>query len=132
MLGYPAERLNRGIAIIRKNCLFAGNEAGGQRLAILKESTKLKREITKLKKQLSELGDMRPGSLTRQSRSWDKEYWQISYTHRGRGRTGYVSDANYERVKAETENYKKFKELCSVLIDKSIEYAKLKDKETDS
>ena len=34
-LEYPAERLNRGIAIIRKNCLFAGNEAGGQRLAIL-------------------------------------------------------------------------------------------------
>ena len=33
MLEYPAERLNRGIAIIRKNCLFAGNEAGGQRLA---------------------------------------------------------------------------------------------------
>ena len=25
----------RGIAIIRKNCLFAGSEAGGQRLAIL-------------------------------------------------------------------------------------------------
>ena len=35
MLEYPAERLNRGIAIIRKNCLFAGSEAGGQRLAIL-------------------------------------------------------------------------------------------------
>ena len=34
MLEYPAERLNRGIAIIRKNCLFAGSEAGGQRLAI--------------------------------------------------------------------------------------------------
>ena len=31
----PAERLNRGLAIIRKNCLFAGSEAGGQRLAIL-------------------------------------------------------------------------------------------------
>ena len=31
----PAERLNRGIAIIRKNCLFTGSEAGGQRLAIL-------------------------------------------------------------------------------------------------
>ncbi len=31
----PAERLKRGIAIIRKNCLFAGSEAGGQRLAIL-------------------------------------------------------------------------------------------------
>ena len=31
----PAERLKRGIAIIRKNCLFAGSEVGGQRLAIL-------------------------------------------------------------------------------------------------
>ncbi len=31
----PAERLNRGIAIIRKNYLFAGSETGGQRLAIL-------------------------------------------------------------------------------------------------
>ena len=35
----PAERLNRGIAIIRKNCLFAGSEAGGQRLAILFAAT---------------------------------------------------------------------------------------------
>ena len=31
----PAERLNRGIAIIRKKCLFAGSEADRQRLAIL-------------------------------------------------------------------------------------------------
>ncbi|MGN0870837.1 MAG: transposase [Victivallales bacterium] len=31
----PAERLNRGVAIIRKNCLFAGSETGGQRLVIL-------------------------------------------------------------------------------------------------
>jgi len=31
----PAERLNRGVAIIRRNCLFAGSETGGQRLAIL-------------------------------------------------------------------------------------------------
>ena len=31
----PAERLNRGIASIRKNGLFAGSEGGGQRLAIL-------------------------------------------------------------------------------------------------
>ena len=35
MLEYVAERLNRGVAIIRKNSLFAGSEPGGQRLAIL-------------------------------------------------------------------------------------------------
>jgi len=70
---------------------------------------------------------MRPGSLTRQKRNW-----QISYTHRGRGRTGYVSDKNYEKVKLEIENHRKFKELSKILIDKSIEYAKLIDKENDS
>ena len=31
----PAERLNRGVALVRKNCLFAGSEKGGQNLAIL-------------------------------------------------------------------------------------------------
>ncbi|MCF6174386.1 MAG: hypothetical protein L3J71_01325 [Victivallaceae bacterium] len=75
-----------------------------------------------------ELGDMRPGSLTRQIRSWGKEYWQISYTHRGRGRTGYVSDKNYEKIKIEIENHRKFKDLCKKMIDLSIEYAKLTDK----
>lgn len=31
----PAERLNRGVALIRKNCLFAGSENGGQNIAVL-------------------------------------------------------------------------------------------------
>ena len=31
----PAERLIRGVALIRKNCLFAGSAKGGQNLAIL-------------------------------------------------------------------------------------------------
>ena len=35
MLEYVAERLNCGVAIIRKNCLSARSETGGQRLAIL-------------------------------------------------------------------------------------------------
>ena len=98
----------------------------------MKKSTKLKQEIENLKQEMYELGDMRPGSMTRQKRNWGKEYWQISYTHRGRGRTGYVSDENYEKVKVEIENYRKFKELSKILIDKSIDYAKLIDKENDS
>lgn len=31
----PAEQLNRGMAILRKNCIFAGCERGGQNLEIL-------------------------------------------------------------------------------------------------
>ena len=103
-----------------------------QRSFIVKKSTNLKKEIKKLKQEMYELGNMRPGSLTRQIRSWGKEYWQISYTHRGRGRTGYVSDKNYEKIKIEIENHRQFKELSKKLIDLSIEYAKLTDKENDS
>lgn len=103
-----------------------------QRSFIVKKSTKLKKEIKKLKQEMYELGDMRPGSLTKQIRSWGKEYWQISYTHRSRGRTGYVSDKNYEKIKTEIENHRIFKELGKKLIDLSIEYAKLTDKENDS
>lgn len=98
----------------------------------MRKSLKLKREITKLKQEMYELGDIRPGSLTKQIRSWGKEYWQISYTHRGRGRTGYVSDKNYEKIKTEIENHRIFKELSKKLIDLSIEYAKLTDKGNDS
>jgi len=85
-----------------------------------------------LRRTMYDLGDMRPGSLTKQIRSWGKEYWQISYTHRGRGRTGYVSDKNYEKIKIEIKNYRIFKELSKKLIDLSIEYAKLTEKENDS
>lgn len=88
----------------------------------------LRKKIEELKQQITNLGDMRPGSLTKQIRSWGKEYWQISYTHRGRGRTGYVSDENYERVKIETENFRRFKEWGMELVDLSLELAKLTDK----
>ena len=91
----------------------------------------LRKKIEHLKQEITNLGDMRPGSLTRQMRSWGKEYWQISYTHRGRGRTGYVSDENYERVKIETENFRKFKEWCLELVDLSVELAKLSDKKNN-
>ncbi len=97
----------------------------------MNKDQKIRRKIEKLKKQIASMDNMRPGSLTRQRRSWGKEYWQISYTHKGRGRTGYVSDENYERVKRETENFKKFKAWCAELVDLSIELAKLTDGESD-
>lgn len=89
-------------------------------------------KIGKLKEKVARLGDMRPGSLTRQSRSWGKSYWQISYTHRGKGGTGYVSNERYKEVKRQTENYRKFREMSLELVDLSIELAKLTDKEAAS
>ena len=98
----------------------------------MKKITKIRREIQNLKSEISEIGDMRPGSLTKQSRSWGKSYWQLSYTHRGKGGTGYVSEKRYEVVKEQVDNYRYFKEKCLELVDLSIKLAKLEDKELSS
>jgi hypothetical protein len=88
--------------------------------------SELRAEIKEVKRQIAKLGDMLPGSLTRQKRDWGKEYWQLSYTHRGKGGTRYVSEENYETVKSQVENYRKFRKLCKRLVDLSLNYAKLR------
>lgn len=88
--------------------------------------SELRSEIKNVKRQMARLGEMLPGSLTRQKRKWGKEYWQLSYTHRGKGGTRYVSEENYEAVKSQVENYGKFRELCKRLVDLSLEQAKLR------
>lgn len=98
----------------------------------MEKSKEIRRKIGRLNEKIAGIGDMRPGSLTKQVRGWGKSYWQISWTHRGRGGTGYVSNARYKEVKKQTENYRKFREMCLELVDLSIELAKLTDKETAS
>ena len=41
------------------------------------------RQIEKIKQDLTKLGDMRPGSLLVQRRSWGGQYFQQSNTHQG-------------------------------------------------
>lgn len=81
------------------------------------------------KKAILELGDMRPGHLSSQKRASGRnvrEYTQLSYTFQKRSRTDYVQPEDLERIKAEVENYKKFKELCERLVALSIEESKRK------
>ena len=98
----------------------------------MEKMNELRKKIGKLKEKIAGLGDMRPGSLTKQTRSWGKSYWQISWTHRGRGGTGYVSNERYKEVKRQTENYRTFRKISLELVDLSIELAKLTDKEAAS
>ena len=53
-------------------------------------------------------------------------YAQLSYTFKKQGRTDYVQPDDVDRVKAEIENYRKFKSLCERLVELSIEASKLK------
>ena len=89
----------------------------------------LEREIQTIKEQLAELGDMRPGSLSVQTRSWGGEYYQLSYTHQGKGRTEYVSEEKRKEVEKQIANYKAFRELTKKWVSLGIELCKLKSKD---
>jgi hypothetical protein len=69
------------------------------------------RRIEKIQEALTCLGDMRPGSLSTQTRSWGGQYTQLSYTHLGKGHTEYVPPERVKDVKRQIENYRKFKDL---------------------
>ena len=84
------------------------------------------RRIERIRENLSDLGDMRPGSLSVQSRSWGGQYAQLSYTHRGKGHTEYVRKGRLEEVRRQVENYRQFRELTSEWVDLAIELCKLR------
>jgi hypothetical protein len=86
----------------------------------------LEAEIARIKKSLSALGRMHPGSLSRQKRSRGEEYWQLSYSHAGRGHTNYIRPGDVPQVRRELKNYQKFRELTSRWIALEIELAKLR------
>jgi len=80
-------------------------------------STQLKRkeaQIERIKQTLLSLGPMRPGSITRQYRlpkERQRPFYQISYTHRMRGRSEYVRPENLAALRKETANFRRFKKL---------------------
>ena len=94
----------------------------------MKKETALERKIEKVKQNLMKLGDMRPGSISVQTRKWGGEYGQLSYTHRGKGHTEYVPEKRRKEVERQTANYKKFRKLTQEWIEFSMELCKLKAK----
>ena len=95
----------------------------------MEKGKSLAARIDAAKKAILELGDMRPGHLSSQKRASGRnvrEYTQLSYTFQKRSRTDYVQPEDLERIEAEVENYKRFKELCERLVALSIEESKSK------
>ena len=90
----------------------------------------LEKNISKIKNDILNLGNLRPGSVSKQiaggpSRK-PREYWQISYTHKMRSRTEYIRDEFVNQIKTETSEYKKLKKLVEKLIEFSIQLSKEK------
>ena len=97
----------------------------------MNEAVRIARRIEQIKKALARLGDMRPGSLSTQTRSWGGQYAQLSYTHLGKGRTEYVPPARVKEVKRQIDNYQQFKELTQEWVTLAIELCKLKQTQDD-
>lgn len=91
-----------------------------------KKIAAIERSVARIKRALAELGDMRPGSLSVQSRKWGGQYCQLSYTHRGKGHTEYVPQARRKTVERQIANHRKFRKLTQEWIDLEIELCKLK------
>ena len=88
----------------------------------------IEKRINAVKRKMHELGPMRPGSLSRQThKAGGEAYYQASYTFRRRGFTDYIRAEDYPRVKKETENFRRFKDLCDKLVELSIRWSKSKN-----
>ncbi len=100
----------------------------------------IRKRIQQIKEELLELGDMRPGSLSKQyntcgnasCRCKDPEnpkrhgpYYQLSYTRKGKSKTEFVRKDRLEEVQTQLETYNRFKSLTEEWIDLSIEIAQL-------
>ncbi len=93
-----------------------------------KKLAQIERRIEKTKTKIVLIGEMRPGSLTRQYKHSEDQvgaYYQISYTLDMKSRTEYVRKECVSDIRRQIVNYKRFKKLTAVLIKLSIEHSKL-------
>lgn len=105
-----------------------------------KKIKQLQARIDRIKEKISSIGEMRPGSLSKQfnvcgnprCRCKDPEnprkhgpYFQLSYTRKGKSTSEFVRKEMVAAVKEEIKNYQKFKKLMDEWIDLSIEIDKL-------
>ena len=84
--------------------------------------------IAQIKRKLLKVGDMRPGSLTKQYRDPKNKkggYYQISYTYKMKSRTEYVRPQFIKQIAKQVKSYKYFKYLIEEWVELSLEKSKL-------
>ena len=107
----------------------------------LMEIDQIEKQIEQIKKQLQSIGEMRPGSLSKQFNVCGKSgckckdeknpkkhgpYYQLSYGHKGKSTTQFIRPTMIPAVKKQLENYKCFRELTDRWVDLALQHSKLK------
>jgi len=98
----------------------------------------LEERIQRIKTQLASLGDMRPGSLSRQYNVCGKAgcrckdpqnpqrhgpYYQLSWVHRGKSTTQFIRRPFLPQVRAEIASYNRFRKLTDQWVNLSLRIA---------
>jgi hypothetical protein len=112
------------------------------RLSGMKNKLKqIENQIGKIKNELLALGELRPGSLSKQLNVCGKSgckckdpknpqkhgpYYQISYCRKGKSSSAFVRPESLIDVGMQLANYKKLMELVNLWIDLALEHSKLK------
>ena len=94
-----------------------------------KKIHQIKGRIEKIKKELQLIGEMRPGTLSKQykdPKNKKGEYYQLSFTHKMKSRTEYIRPFFVKETQKKVKAYKRFKKLVEGWVDLSIEYSRLK------
>ena len=94
-----------------------------------KRLLRIAKQIEEIKQELIGIGEMRPGSLTKQYRDAKEKKWgfyQLSYTHKMKSKTNYVRAPHVAELREQIKTYKRFKKLVEKWIDLSIEHSKIK------
>lgn len=94
-----------------------------------KKLLRIAKQIEDIKQELIGIGEMRPGSLTKQYRDAKEKKWefyQLSYTHKMKSKTNYVRAHHVADLREQIKTYKRFKKLVEKWIDLSIEHSKIK------
>ena len=101
----------------------------------------LENKMQEIKTQLMALGEMRPGSLSKQYNVCGKPgcrckdpdhpkrhgpYYQLSYVHRGKSTSQFIRPELRATVRAQTATFKKFRKLIDQWVDLALTVAKLK------
>lgn len=93
------------------------------------ELKELEKEVKAIQKEIAQLGAMRPGSVScqyRKPKTKEQPFWQISFSHHGKGRSEYIRPENLAAIKEETQRFARFKELVEKLTDASLQASRLR------
>lgn len=101
----------------------------------------IERRIQRIKDDLATIGEMRPGSISKQynvcgtpgCRCKDPDnpqrhgpYYQLSYVHRNKSTSQFIRSAFVRETRAQVVEYRRFKKLIAEWVNLALEHAKLK------